>query len=121
VLVAEEDNELRERLAGTLRRDGYEVIEAKDGLDLLDQIAPLLATQQMHEPIDVIIADVRMPCFAGLEILTHLVEAERKPTVIVISAPGDPGIRARARRLGAIAVMDKPFDIDDLRTVLFNL
>jgi two-component system, response regulator, stage 0 sporulation protein F len=121
VLVAEEDNDLRERLARTLRHDGYEVVEAKNGLDLLDQIAPLLASEQPHQAIDVIIADVRMPCFTGLEILTDLVVAERKPTVIVITAPGDPSTRARARRLGALAIMDKPFDIDDLRTVLFNL
>jgi len=121
VLVAEEDHALRKRLAATLRRDGYEVIEAKNGLDLLDQIAPLLATEQPHQAIDVIIADVQMPCFTGLEILTDLVEVERQPTVIVISAPGDPSTRARARRLGAIAIMNKPFDIDDLRTVLFNL
>jgi two-component system, response regulator, stage 0 sporulation protein F len=121
LLVADDDDDLRELLASTLRLDGYEVVEAKNGLDLLDQIAPLLANTPSPEPIDVIITDVQMPCFTGLEILTGLVEVERKPTVIVITADSDPSVRARASSLGALAVMVKPFDMDDLRTVLFNL
>ena len=121
VLIAEDDEEMRLMLAMTLRRDGFEVTEARNGLELLDQIAPWLAGLEPPVPIDVIISDVQMPCFTGLEILEGLSEVRCKPAVILITAFGDPRTHAAARSLGAAATFDKPFDLDDLRSALFSL
>jgi two-component system, response regulator, stage 0 sporulation protein F len=121
VLIAEDDDEMREMLAMTLRRDGFDVMEARNGLELLDKVAPWLSGKEPPTPIDVIVSDVQMPCFTGLEILEGLSEVRRRPAVILITAFGDHRTHATARRFGAAAVFDKPFDLDDLRIVLFNM
>lgn len=121
LLVAEDDDDMRLLLATTLRHDGFDVLEARNGLELLDQVAPWLAGKAPPQPIDVIITDVQMPCFSGLEILAGLAEVRSRPAVILITAFGDHRIHATARGLGAAATFDKPFDLDDLRSVLFNL
>ena len=121
VLLAEDDDQLRQQLAGRLRYDGFEVIEVKNAKDLLEQISLLLANSPALAPIDVIITDVQTPGFTGLAILTELAELRRRPTVIVITAGSDPSARARAHHIGARVIMNKPFDIDDLRTVVMNV
>ncbi|MCC6552559.1 MAG: response regulator [Polyangiaceae bacterium] len=121
ILVAEDDDDMRALLASTLRQDGFEVIEARNGLELLDHVAPWLGGEEPPRPIDVIITDVQMPCFTGLEILAGLAEVRCRPSVILITAFGDHRTHADARALGAAATFDKPFDLDDLRTVLFHL
>jgi CheY-like chemotaxis protein len=121
VLVAEDDDDMRALLVATVQQDGFEVLEARNGLELLDQVAPWLAGKVPPVPIDVIITDVQMPCFTGLEILAGLAEVRRRPAVILITAFGDHRTHAMARSLGAAAMFDKPFDLDDLRSVLFNL
>jgi DNA-binding response OmpR family regulator len=121
VLLAEDDEDMRAFLALMLRRDGFDVIEARNGLELLDHVAPLLAGKDPPLPIDVIITDIQMPCFTGMEILEGLAELRRRPAVVLITAFGDGQTREIARELGAAAVFDKPFDIDALRGVLSTL
>jgi DNA-binding NtrC family response regulator len=111
LLVAEDDDDMRALLAATLRHDGFEVVEARNGLELLDHVAPWLAGKEPPQ----------MPCFTGLEILEGLAEVRRRPAVVLITAFGDHRTHAAARSLGAAATFDKPFDLDDLRSVLFNL
>jgi two-component system response regulator (stage 0 sporulation protein F) len=121
ILIAEDDEDMRVLLATTLRHDGFVVTEARNGMELLDQIAPWLEGKEPPEPIDVIVSDVQMPSFTGLEILAGLSEVRRRPAVILITGFGDPPTRAAAESLGAAAFFDKPFDIDELRGALFSL
>jgi two-component system, response regulator, stage 0 sporulation protein F len=121
VLIAEDDDDMRLMLATTLRCDGFEVSEARNGLELLDKVAPWLGGKEPPAPIDVILSDVQMPCFTGLEILAGLSEVRRRPAVILMTAFGDARTHALARSLGAAALFDKPFDLDDLRSALFHL
>lgn len=120
VLVAEDDAEMRSVVAAAVRKDGYEVVEARDGAEVLDLIGDSLLRRK-PDPPDVLITDIRMPGFSGLQVLAGLRQADWKVPVILITAFGDPGTHAQARRLGAVAVFDKPFDVDDLRTVVMNL
>lgn len=117
-LVAEDDDEMRALLAATLRHDGFEVVVARNGLELLDLLVPWLAGRETSEPIDVIVSDVQMPSFTGMQVLAGLSEAHRAPPMVLITAFGDPATHDLARDLGAVAVLDKPFDLDDLRGVL---
>ena len=120
VLVAEDDTRMRELLADTLRRDGHEVIEARDGAELLDYIGELHLSPRGDPPIDLIITDVRMPTLSGIDVLAELRWADWAIPVIVITAFGDADLHAEAKRLGAAAVFDKPFDLDDIRTAVFR-
>src|SRR5262245_46918642 len=118
ILVAEDDAEMRNLLAATLRRHGYEVVEARNGEQLLDLIGSELLHPHTNAPVDLVISDVRMPGWSGLDVLAGLRSADWATPFIVITAFGDFDTHAEARRLGALAVFDKPFDLDDLCTVV---
>lgn len=117
VLLAEDDTEMRRLLVSALRRERCEVIEARNGLQLLSQLE-----QEAERPaLDLIISDVRMPGRSGLEVLRVLRLTDRHTPVILITGFGDPDTHAEAHALGALAVFNKPFDLDDLRTLVVSL
>jgi DNA-binding response OmpR family regulator len=117
VLIAEDDADMRKLLAERLRREGFEVLEARDGRELVELIAAqVLGGSGDRPPIDLVISDVRMPGMSGLDALASLRRHDWGTPFIVITAFGDADTHAEARRLGAAAVFDKPFDVDDLCT-----
>jgi DNA-binding response OmpR family regulator len=118
ILLAEDDDEMRAELAGALRSDGHEVIEAADGGRMLVRIGRVY--QGESEPFDLLVSDIRMPICSGLQILEQLRMANWRMPAIVMTAFGDQQTRRRAERLGAV-IFTKPFDIDDLRTAVLNL
>lgn len=118
VLVAEDDDTFRRLLVTTLRRDGFEIVEARTGRELLDHVA---AVEQSGEPFDVIVSDVRMPGMTGMDALAGLRNADWAVPVILITAFGDEETRMEALRLGAGAFFAKPFDLADLRTAVLHL
>jgi DNA-binding response OmpR family regulator len=120
VLLAEDDDEMRSMVASTLREDGYEVIEASDGGRLLVAITDAYSEGRPREAYDLVISDVRMPVASGLSVVESLRKANWKTPVILMTAFGDEATRRRAEALGAI-LFDKPFDVDDLRTIALNL
>lgn len=117
ILLAEDDLEMRRFLAFALRMDGYEVFEFASGVEVLDRIGPYLYNG-MEFDVDLIISDIRMPGADGLEILSGLGMCDGAPPVILITAFGDHQTHIDAERLGAIELIDKPFDVNELRAVL---
>ena len=114
VLLAEDDTDLRKVLAMALRREGYDVAEASDGNHLRTYLGALVYNKHHADPVDLIITDVRMPGPSGVEMLEWLRGVVWSIPVIVITSFGDPVLHAEARRLGALAVLDKPFDVNEL-------
>jgi len=121
ILLAEDDVEMRRLLAATLRRDGYEVIEAADGIELRRLVELHLLDNREHPAVDLVITDIRMPGQSGLRVLAGLRSEDWATPVLLITAFGDEATHAEAKRMGAAAVFDKPFDLDDLRTAVLNL
>jgi DNA-binding response OmpR family regulator len=121
LLLAEDDDAMRGFVSQALTRDGYHVDEIGSGTDLALRLDELERTPVGEREIDVIISDIHMPGRSAIDVLAdHRALAAEVPFVL-ITAFGSEETHAQARRLGATAVIDKPFDIDDLRTVLFNL
>ena len=116
VVLAEDDRELRTLLAGMLRRDGYVVAEAVSGWGLLEQ---LTARAERWDDFDLIISDIVMPEFSGLDVLETLKKVGGLPRahipIVLITAFGDEPVHVRARQLGA-RLFDKPFDLEELRS-----
>jgi DNA-binding response OmpR family regulator len=108
-------------LATALRQDGYEVIEAKSGAELLDYVGSSLLFDDDVPPADIIISDIRMPGFTGMGVLAGLRDIECDTPFVIITAFGTEETREEARLVGADAVFHKPFELDDLRTVVKNL
>jgi CheY-like chemotaxis protein len=103
-----------------LRADGYHVTSVIDGAELLKT---LRARRQgaARPSVDLVVTDIHMPAFSGLEALADLRSKDLALPVVLITAFGDAQTHAEARALGATAIVDKPFDVDDLRTLVLNL
>ena len=120
VLVVEDDREMRRLLAMVVRQEGWHVLEASDGTEAAALLQACVGTDRRFVP-DLVVTDVRLPGLSGLDVLTRLRLRDRITPVLVITAFGDDETHARARRLGAAEVLDKPFLLDDLRRAVRRL
>jgi DNA-binding NtrC family response regulator len=115
VLLAEDDTALRGLLAEELESDGFFVVQAKNGYELMEAVA---RHTDGEEHFDAIVTDIRMPGPEGMFALASLREEDWQTPVIVTTAFGDASTHDEARRLGAVRVLDKPFDYEELRDLL---
>jgi DNA-binding response OmpR family regulator len=118
IFLAEDDDEMRRMIASVLRSDGHVVFEARDGSALARDLQCALWAGSTETAATVIISDVRMPERNGLSVLRGMRYHGDCPPFILITGFGDEHLHMEARRLGAHAVLNKPFDLDDLRRVL---
>jgi DNA-binding response OmpR family regulator len=116
VLIAEDDRDMRALLEARFRHAGIEVDLVADGSQLRDRLFnghPWLP--------QVLVSDVKMPGASGLEVLQQLRARDAEVRVVLITAFGDARTHRRAEKLGAEAVLDKPFDVGELLTVVNGL
>ena len=106
VLVIEDNRSLREGLAMNLRMAGYEVLTAADG-DVGMQMA-------FDTRPDLIVLDIMMPGWTGLDILEELRKRGNDVPVLILSARGTPPDKVGGLKLGADDYMGKPFDLPEL-------
>lgn len=118
ILLAEDDEELRALLTDALLEDGFEVLEAKNGYELMDAVG---RHTDGTAAVDAIVTDIRMPGPEGLFALASLREEDWRTPVVVTTGFGDKATHEEAERLGAVAVLDKPFDYEALRELLDQL
>jgi two-component system response regulator FixJ len=118
VLLAEDDRDLLALLARVLEREGYEVVTAEDGVGLLAELEATTWADPARR-FGAVVADVNLPGLGALEVLAGLGSAGAAATpVVLVTAHADEGVRAEARRLGAVAVLEKPLVLDELRRVV---
>jgi len=108
VVLADDDEDWRDLLAGSLELAGYEVSQAADGLELRNLLEVLAARGSVP---DLVVSDHRMPHATGLEVLAWTRERTPEVPFILLSAMAAPQIREPALELGAVAVFAKPVDI----------
>jgi CheY-like chemotaxis protein len=121
VIVAEDDAELRHMVSSLLSADGYEVVEVVNGEELLDYIAGLTRAADGSVEPDLIISDICMPEMDGLQVLKRLRNAHVATPVVLMTAFANAAVCEQADRLGAITLLSKPFEIDDLRMIVLNV
>lgn len=114
ILLADDQLEMRTLIRKMLVRRGCEVVEAEDGPGLVRILIDGLKEEESRAP-DLIITDVRMPGFTGLEVLARLRREQWTTPVILITAFGDAQLHHEALRLGAACVLNKPFELEELR------
>ena len=111
ILVADDDRTIRRNLMLFLRAEGFETLEATDGLQALAHIAS-------HAP-DAVLLDLKMPGRDGMEVLAELGPARLADLpVIVVTALGGSSAAIEAMRRGAYDYLTKPFDLDDVLLTL---
>jgi type II secretory ATPase GspE/PulE/Tfp pilus assembly ATPase PilB-like protein/CheY-like chemotaxis protein len=103
VLLVDDEDSLRKVMRDLLERDGYEVTEARDGVQALDQVDRIGP--------DIIVLDLNLPGFDGYGVLSHLRSrpATASIPVIVLTAKGDEDNEVRVFELGADDFLTKPF------------
>lgn len=108
VLVAEDDDPVRETVRRGLELGGYRVATAVDGADALDRL------RERPAP-DLLLTDIKMPVMDGIELA--LTVARQWPRMPVLLMTGFADQRERAAGLEALiaGILHKPFTLDQLR------
>src|SRR5258706_11513094 len=100
ILVVDDEQRMIRFIRLNLEHDGFEVVEAADGLAALKQVRDTLP--------DLVLLDVAMPELDGFETLRLLREISTVPT-IMLTARGEEDDRVRGLELGADDYVTKPF------------
>jgi len=108
ILVAEDEKDIRELIAFTLRFAGFDVSLAANGIEALEMVRA--------DPPDLIILDVRMPKMTGYEVCRQLKESQETSDipVVFLSAKGQEAEIKQGYDSGAEEYILKPFAPDEL-------
>ena len=110
IMVVDDERNIRLTTRAALETHGYQVVEAGDGEEALDQLR--------RSPVDLILLDLGMPLLDGIETLRHLREVGDTTPVVIVTAHGDVPDVVAAMKLGAIDYLQKPMTPDALRGVV---
>ena len=111
ILIADDERHLRESLAELLSAQGYSVLQAADGMEVIELLRETLP--------DAIFLDLKMPKLDGISTLGRLKETPelRRIPVIIVTAFGGSEQTIEGMKAGAYDYITKPFDPDEvLRT-----
>ena len=111
ILVVDDAEVQRFQLSFALKKAGYEVVEAIDGQNGLDQLAA-------HPDIALIICDVHMPVMDGLAMCAEIQKSLEltHPPVIMLTTEAATDLKATAKANNVKAWIIKPFTADKLLT-----
>lgn len=110
ILVVDDEPGMRTFLEIILRKEGYSVETAADGMKALDNIN--------NNVFDLAILDILMPVMNGIEVLKRIIEKSPETTVIIITAFASHETAIEAMKLGAYDYITKPFKIDEIKLVI---
>lgn len=106
ILSIEDDTAIRRGIVDALRFAGYTVLQSGDGREGLE-----MALRQEH---DLLLLDLVLPGFSGLEILREVRRLRPTQPVIILSARGEEDDRVAGLKLGADDYIVKPFGVKEL-------
>jgi len=110
VLVVDDEADVREVFIEYLALQGFEVLEAGNGLEALLHVK--------HARPDAVVLDLGMPRLGGLEALKRIRKFDPAIAVVIASGQLDDDVRRQAVALGARAVLPKPVVLVDLLAAL---
>jgi CheY-like chemotaxis protein len=104
-MVVDDDDDIRETLAGLLEDEGYRVAAYTTGQDALEALKAGLEPR-------VILLDLMMPVMDGWQFAAELRKRDEDIPIILLSAARD--LRTHAKALSAAEIIEKPFDLSEL-------
>ncbi|MDH3519258.1 MAG: sigma-54 dependent transcriptional regulator [Myxococcales bacterium] len=108
-MVVDDEELYRRSLERILARVGHNVSQARDASEALSIVA--------GEPVDLVLADIRMPGINGLELVRQVHDINPDLPCIVITGFGSPENSVEALRAGAYWYLEKPFDQGNLDVI----
>jgi DNA-binding NtrC family response regulator len=106
ILIADDEEIMRDALSDLLSPESYEVDLAENGLQALEMIRA--------KEYGVMLLDLMMPEMDGFQVLEELKKIENSPIAVVLTAFGSIERAVKATKLGAYDFITKPFKIDEL-------
>jgi len=103
VLLVDDEESVQKVLTYPLEREGYRVVQARDGEQALDRYR--------DEHVDLVILDLMLPRLDGLAVCRRLREERSAVPIIMLTARGDEGDKVLGLELGADDYITKPFSI----------
>jgi two-component system alkaline phosphatase synthesis response regulator PhoP len=112
VLVCDDEPYIVESVSYVVRKAGYEVVVAEDGLEALNAVK--------REKPDLVFLDIMMPKISGYEVCRQVKEdpTTRSAYIVMLTARGQEEDERRALDMGADEFMTKPFSPRKMRAKL---
>lgn len=110
ILIVDDELLVRDFLSETLRRKGMEVMAAESGQKAFNLLK--------DNTFDMVITDMKIPGFSGIDILKKIKELSPSTIVIIITAYGSIENAVEAMRLGAFDYLIKPFSPDTIEATM---
>jgi DNA-binding response OmpR family regulator len=107
ILLVDDEDSIQKLLAYPLEREGYRVLQARDGEEALRRFA--------SEHVDLVVLDIMLPKLDGLEVCKRL-RAESEVPIIMLTARDDELDKVLGLELGADDYITKPFSIREFRS-----
>ncbi len=106
-LIVDDEPRLRQAMAHLMRGDGFQCIEAANGIEALQQLE--------HHPVALMLSDLRMPKMDGLELLRESRKRFPDLAVVMITAVADVEVAVNCLAGGAADYVIKPYQLEDVR------
>jgi len=106
-LVVDDEERLRQVLTHVMRRDGFQCIEASNGIEALEQL--------QRYPVSLVLTDLRMPGMDGMELLRQVRARHSDVAVMMITAVPDVQAAVECLAIGAMDYLTKPFYLEEVR------
>ena len=110
LLIVDDDNPLRDRLARAMEKKGFKVSQAesvKQGISLVKNSPPAFA-----------VVDLRLGDGSGLEIVREIQKVKKESKIVMLTGYGNIPTAVAAVKAGAIDYIPKPADADDVENAL---
>ena len=107
ILLVDDEDSIQTLLTYPLQRDGYRVVQARDGEEALRRFG--------EEDVDLVVLDIMLPRVDGLEVCRRL-RAESTVPIIMLTARDDELDKVVGLELGADDYITKPFSIREFRS-----
>ena len=110
ILVAEDDQAVRDLFSRLLNPEDYEIFLAGNGKEAWDKIK--------EDNFDLLILDLNMPVMSGMEVIAKVSQAKKDLIMIVITGYATLDTAKEALKQGCYDYITKPFDIDDVKVII---
>ena len=113
IFFVDDEPQVRRIVQRTIERYGYDVVCFEDGMSCLDELS--------KNDCDLLITDVNMPGFDGIELLAKVKKIRPLLDVLIVTGYGDIPTAVRAVKSGAYDFLEKPLDRNRLIPVIQNI